>query len=310
MPSSEIIVEAAEPSLAERPLAPVERLRLLARMFSRPVFSAMARSGDWQFALSFLASHGLLKPSRRSQPLAELFEAAWQEIRGAYRNEFVYKAEIANRIVFGRHSPNTSSLHVELPVGRSIVDIAVFNGTSTAYEIKTEFDTPRRLSTQTSDYLAAFDRVCLVTHPQCVESYEAILDPRVGVIALTERGSLRTVREPTSNKHNAQPGTIFNCLQKAEYVDAVSCKLGEPICKPTATIQAYCRDIFREFTPQQAHAIFLKALRERKTDAETVRFVTALPRSLRVLGYATPLSGRQRETALSALREDVNYHLV
>jgi len=115
-------------------------------------------------ALGFLTEHRLLTRASEKQSLASLFDSAWRAMRCAYRNEFVYKTENANRIVFGRHSPNTASLYVELPVGRSIVDVAVFNGTSTAYEIKTEFDTPRRLTTQTSDHLTAFDRVCLVTH--------------------------------------------------------------------------------------------------------------------------------------------------
>ncbi|WP_244122761.1 sce7726 family protein [Burkholderia metallica] len=291
-----------------RTLSSAERLRLLARMFTRPVFADIARSGNWETALRFLAEHGLLTAAK-GQPLASLFESAWLEIRRSYRNEFVYKTEIASRIVFGRHSPNTASLHVELPVGRSIVDVAVFNGTSTAYEIKTEFDTPRRLTTQTSDYLTAFDRVCLVTHPRHAENYAELVDPRVGVLVLTQRGSLRQIREPLTNRNNVSSRTIFCCLQKAEYIDAVSIKTGVPVAKPSGIIQAYCSDVFREFTPLEAHAIFVDALRKRKTDGETVRFVTALPESLRVLGYATPLSGRQRETALSALRENVSFQL-
>ncbi|MEX3971728.1 sce7726 family protein [Paraburkholderia caribensis] len=284
-------------------------MRVIARMFTRPTFANMARSGSWRAAVGFLSGHDLLVPSAEKQPLASLFDSAWQEMRRAYRNEFVYKTEITNRIVFGRHSPKTASLHVELPVGRSIVDIAVFNGTSTAYEIKTEFDTPRRLTTQTSDYLAAFSRVCLVTHPRCAESYADIVDPRVGVLVLTDRGALRVIREPLDNRENVSPKTIFGCLQRAEYVECVSHKIGEPVVKPSAIIQGYCGHVFQEFTPLEAHDIFVSALRKRKTDGDTVRFVTALPESLRVLGYATPLSGRQRETALFALREDVGFRL-
>jgi hypothetical protein len=309
MPAAQSVIPPAKPRAKCRALSPAERLRILARMFTRPVFANIARSGNWQVALGFLAEHGLLTPTSEAQSLASLFDSALREMRRAYRNEFVYKTEIASRIVFGRHSPNTASLHVELPVGRSIVDVAVFNGTSTAYEIKTEFDTPRRLTTQTSDYLAAFDRVCLVTHPRCAESYAEIVDPRVGVLVLTERGSLRQIREPSTNRQNVTPKTIFSCLQRAEYVEAVSLKTGEPVVKPSAIIQAYCSGVFQEFTSLEAHDIFVRALRKRKTDGDTVRFVTALPESLRVLGYATPLSGRQRETALSALREDISYRL-
>ncbi|WP_246792531.1 sce7726 family protein [Burkholderia perseverans] len=309
MPASQSATPPAKQRAKCRALSPAERLRILARMFTRPVFANIARSGNWQVALDFLAEHGLLAPTSEAQSLASLFDSAWREMRRAYRNEFVYKTEIASRIVFGRHSPNTASLHVELPVGRSIVDVAVFNGTSTAYEIKTEFDTPRRLTTQTSDYLAAFDRVCLVTHPRCAESYAEIVDPRVGVLVLTERGSLRQIRKPSTNRQNVTPKTIFSCLQRAEYVEAVSLKTGEPVVKPSAIIQAYCSGVFQEFTSLEAHDIFVRALRKRKTDGDTVCFVTALPESLRVLGYATPLSGRQRETALSALREDISYRL-
>ncbi|MFM0543728.1 sce7726 family protein [Paraburkholderia strydomiana] len=261
-------------------------------------------------ALGFLGEHGLLARASGKQSLASLFDSAWHEMRREYRNEFVYKTEIASRIVFGRHSPKTASLYVELPVGRSIVDVAVFNGTSTAYEIKTEYDTPRRLTTQTSDYLTAFDRVCLVTHPRCAESYADISDPRVGILVLTERGSLRLIREPLTNRQNVAPKTIFGCLQRAEYVEAVSLKIGEPVIKPSAIIQGYCGGVFEQFTASEAHDTFVSALRKRKTDGDTVRFVTALPESLRVLGYATPLSRRQRETALSALREEVSFRLV
>ncbi|MFY0477390.1 sce7726 family protein [Achromobacter marplatensis] len=309
MASLQSAAPLAKPCAPCRTLSSAERLRLLARMFTRPVFADIARSGNWQVALGFLREHGLLIRASKGQSLASLFESAWHEMRRAYRNEFVYKTEIAGRIVFGRHSPNTASLHVELPVGRSIVDLAVFNGTSTAYEIKTEFDTPRRLTTQTSDYLTAFDRVCLVTHPLRAESYAEIADPRVGIFVLTDKGFLRKIREPLSNINNLSPQAIFSCLRKAEYVDAVSVKTGEPVVKPSGIIQAYCGEIFQQFTRLEAHAVFVNALRKRKTDGETVRFVTALPDSLRVLGYATPLSGRQRETALSALREDIGFQL-
>ncbi|MBB6585849.1 sce7726 family protein, partial [Ralstonia solanacearum] len=265
MPTLQSAAPPAKSRSKRRDLSSAERLRLFARMFTRPVFANLARSGNWQVALGFLAEHGLLIPASKSQSVASLYESAWLEMRRAYRNEFVYKTEIAGRIVFGRHSPNTASLHVELPVGRSIVDVAVFNGTSTAYEIKTEFDTPKRLTTQTLDYLEAFDRVCVVTHPRCAKSYAEIVDPRVGMLVLTERGSLRQIREPQTNRQNVSPQTIFSCLQRAEYIDAVSMKTGQPVVKPSGIIQAYCGEVFREFTPLEAHAIFVHALRKRKT---------------------------------------------
>ena len=105
-----------------------EKYRLLARMFTRPVLSRIAATGEWERGLGFLIRERVLRHGP-PQPVAELFESAWRVLRASYRNEYVYKAEIANRIVFGMHSPRTTALHVELPVARSIVDVAIFNGT-------------------------------------------------------------------------------------------------------------------------------------------------------------------------------------
>ncbi|MFC0130959.1 sce7726 family protein [Massilia eurypsychrophila] len=123
----------------------------------------------------------------RNQTLAEMFELAWESLSDSYRNEYVYKNELATRLIFKRHSPRTAGFQVELGVGRSIVDVAVANGTSTAYEIKTEFDSARRLASQTSDYLNVFDKVYVVTHPSHVARYEKELDSRVGLIVLASR---------------------------------------------------------------------------------------------------------------------------
>jgi hypothetical protein len=128
-------------------------------MFTRPVFAKLARTGNWESALYFLKQYNILRKCQ-GQLLSDLFEASWEILRHSYRAEYVYKAEVANRIVFGRHSPRTASLQVEFPVSNSIVDVAVFNGTSTAYEIKTEYDSERRLSTQPRDYLKVFDHSC------------------------------------------------------------------------------------------------------------------------------------------------------
>jgi hypothetical protein len=282
-----------------------EKYRLLARMFTRPVFSTLAGSGEWREGLSFLLREQLLIPGP-VQSVSDLFESAWRQLRTSYRNEYVYKTEVANRIVFGRHSPRTTALHVELPVARSIVDIAVFNGTSTAYEVKTEFDSARRLQTQTADYLKVFDRVFVVAHPSSAAAYADLVDTRVGVLALETSGSLRLVREGNSNKANLTVATVFRCLRRAEYVKITEELLQMPMRYPNGLIARKCEEEFCRLRPEQAHQRFVNAMRKRYTDPHTVDFVSQLPHCLRALGYGTPLSGRQRATALSVLAREID----
>lgn len=283
----------------------LDSLRLLSRVYTRPMFADLARTGDARPVTELLRTHGEVGPGIAALRLDELFELGWSRLAASYRNEYVYKNELATRLVFKRHSPRTAGFQVELRVGSSIADVVVANGTTTAYEIKTEFDTCRRLSTQTSDYLKAFDKVYVVTHPAHILRYERELDPRVGLIVLSDEHSLKPYREASANVENIDPRTVFRCMRREEYLSAIKSCLGEVPVMPNGLIGAYCEELFRQLTAEQAHKCFVKALKGRTTDKSNVDFVSRLPPSLRALGYATPLSGRQRISVLNTLSKPV-----
>jgi len=283
----------------------LDSLRLLSRAYTRPVFAELARTGDANAVTRLLCTHGQVGADASSLRLEELFERAWNHLAASYRNEYVYKNELASRLVFKRHSPRTAGFQVELRVGGSIADVVVANGTTTAYEIKTEFDTCRRLSTQTNDYLKAFDKVYVVTHPAHIARYERELDPRVGLIVLADRYSLTPYREACSNADNVDPRTIFRCMRRDEYINAIEATLEPVPVMPNGLIGAHCEALFEQLSSKQAHACFVKALKSRTTDKSNVDFVSKLPSSLRALGYATPLSGRQRSSVLDTLSKPV-----
>ncbi|MDR6740998.1 hypothetical protein J2X56_003022 [Herbaspirillum sp. 1173] len=286
---------------ASLPIPEVEALRLLARIFTRSVFSALADGRVLPAAMGALYKNRVVVAGEE-QPLWTFFDDAWHVLRRAYRSEYIYKTELANRIVFGKHRPSTAALHIELPVGRSIVDAAVFNGTSTAYEIKTQFDSPRRLLSQTGDYLKVFDKVFVVSHPSQALAYQEVVAPTVGILALNQKGQLTVVRDACSNRANIVPRYVFKCLRRAEYVAAIQALTNERVSEyPSALIEARCEEIFSTFTPLESHDIFVNAARSRTTNCQTVSFVSRLPQSLRVLGYSTPLSERQRLKIIDTL---------
>lgn len=285
----------------------LERKRVLARLFTRPTFASLGRPGGVQQILKLLKSTGALS-SGRTRSVVSIFEAAFEEIRIAYRNEYVYKTAIANKIVFGKHSPRTASLHIELPIGRSIVDAAVFNGTSTAYEIKTEFDSAKRIFSQTADYLRAFEFVYVVTHPALADRYLNAIDRRVGIYVATEDDRLSLLRPAQSNLRQTDPVAIFRTLRRAEYLQALK-ELGEVPDLPNGLIAGYCETLFKKLPNEDAHEIFVKALRKRTTDPESVAYLDSLSPCLRVLGYATPASKRQQEQTITSLQERVQFSI-
>lgn len=268
----------------------IDFFRLVSKLFTRPVIAELARTGSFKSAFSYDLGADFALNRVGFPRLADLFEYASDLLKANYRSEYVYKNELTNRLIFGRHSPRTAGIQIEMPIGRSIVDVAVANGTSTAYEIKTAYDSTRRLQSQTTDYLCVFDKVYVVTHASMAESIRFELDERVGVLVLTQKGSIQVHKEAKSNRANIRPSDIFNCLRRAEYIAAIEPLVGSVPELPNGIISDYCENIFTRLSPEEAHAAFVQALRNRTTDPATVDFVSKLPNSLRSLGFATPLS--------------------
>jgi hypothetical protein len=279
-----------------------ERLRLLSRVFSRSVFYDLANRRGVE-ALSFLVKHGIARRAHKtSQTFSDFVNSIWAQLFTEYRQEYVYKNVLASRLIFGRHSPRTTAYLLEFSVGRSIADVVIVNGTSTAYEIKTEFDSSRRVKTQTKDYLRVFDKVSVVTHPRGVLQLLNEVEASVGILILLPNGSLTTYRSPASNLANVNVQDIFRCLRRTEYVTAIKQYFGEFPDLPNGIIRDYCEQLFLQFSPERAHEILVTALRARTTDEKSVNFVCQLPQSLKAVGYATPLTEHGRNNVLELLR--------
>lgn len=96
-----------------------------------------------------------------------------------YHNEAFIKAELIKEL---KKKKNSISFF-ELPINNSRIDLCSINGSSVAYEIKTKYDTTKRLEKQLNDYLTVFEYVYVVCSndktsnilkmiPDCVGVYE------------------------------------------------------------------------------------------------------------------------------------------
>lgn len=67
------------------------------------------------------------------------------------------------------------------------VDLAVVNGSMHAYEIKSDFDTLRRLATQAEHYSKCFDYVSLVVGPRYIKVARRFVPRWWGIVRVTAR---------------------------------------------------------------------------------------------------------------------------
>lgn len=233
--------------------------------------------------------------------LGEGFDYIYHYLFRFHRGEYVYKSTLLNKIVFGLHSPRTSSAFEELHIGESIADFVVINGRATVYEIKTELDTLHRLDAQIADYYTAFDNVVIVCGNHNVEEImRRYGESAVGVVVLNDRGQLSKRKAPDSVFEHLSHRSMFDILRKKER-DEVLLNLGVELV-PVTPVAHYARrfEDFERIPLEAAYAEFLRILKQRGGDIDASA-VEMLPKELRMLGYFTGISEQDSKTVMHRL---------
>lgn len=227
--------------------------------------------------------------------LGEAFDAAYALLLRHRRSEYVYKAQLVNKLVFGRHSPRTAAALLEMPMGSSCADLMVLNGTSTIYEVKTDLDQFARLGSQLHDYSSRAEYVYVVVSEARARAAEERAPENVGVLALRRSGALATVRDAQSNLPNLDVDHLFHLLRSIE-VQSVLTRAGLASPDADAPVDwAVSRERFNTLQVELAHAETIRQLRQRAQSSATLASQEGFPHSLRALAYATTLSGRGRD---------------
>lgn len=221
-----------------------------------------------------------------------------------YRCEYVYKNLITKRILLGKHSLNTSNLINELRIGSSLADLVLFNGTSTVYEIKTELDSPERLSDQLNDYQKAFTKICLVIHHSQEEKYLDILrNSSVGLKVLNKQFHLsdRKVTEKKSDKLDIV--TMFKCLRKAEYTNIIKTYYGSMPDVPNMYFFRECLELAKKIKPIKFHRLMNDELKKRKPREKQILNSGKIPNFLSSICLAIDPNGEQYDQLFKYLNK-------
>ena len=244
--------------------ADARRYSLLARCLSGPVLRQLSQHGTSPYLAAAFQETGLQQELGDNATILEATKSIFAGMRRHYRSDYVYRVAIANKLFLGRHSPATTTFLSELRVGESRADIAMLNGTSTVYEIKTELDNLDRLGSQLDDYSRMFDRTYVVTHDDEVESLLSMVNSSVGIIVLTREFTLRTVREAESNAMFVDIPTIIGALRSAEVAEITKALTGAVPKVGNVNLVAACTKLLLKFSPERVHDRMLATLKKRR----------------------------------------------
>ena len=241
-------------------------------------------------------------PTDAEMTVAKLFDAAFRILKHkAHRHEYVYKAALAQRILLGRHNLRTATMLTEFRVGPCKLDAAIINGTSTAYEIKSERDHLGRLPTQLEAYLRVFAQVYVVTGQSHLDSVCQLAPADVGILLLTERFQLHEVRAALDDPERLEAAILFESLRVGELRRILLFNGIEPPVVPNTQERQALREVFVQLAPGQIHAAMIDVLRRSRGQSALDSLIDAAPPSLWAAIIATPIRKQDEEHFLNAL---------
>lgn len=234
----------------------------------------------------------------------ELLDVVYRNMAKYYRCEYVYKNEIIKHLVRDFKKSDQTVVFNEFRVADSIADLALFNGESKAFEIKTEYDSSKRLEKQMRAYRLVFDKCYVVVPEEKVSDYLPSIDDTTGVMLLTYykgRFNLSKYREAIQNKR-IDVATLIRCLRTKEYENIISSYYGKLPDVGVAQLFTVCLEMMSNMPPSVLREMFLSEIKKRKSDLSLLKTV---PRPLTQLCVALNLNDKGVSSLVNTLNTKI-----
>ncbi len=274
-------------------------LNPLSRIFTPLVLDKIAENGFSDYLYEVLQNSNLINRIDLSQSFRSFLNDIYSLLSLNYRNEYLYKNEITRELLLKRHSLQNSWMLNEFRVGKRRADVVILNGTSTVYEIKSQFDSFRRLDDQIEAYGNVFDNIYVVTSQAQTEQLDGKLPAHVGILCISDDCTIQIHKISISNKHNVRPEFLFNSLRKNEYLEVIKSIYGYVPDVPNTRIFDECRAMFCRQDPEIIHDKTFDVLKNRDKKSAIETLLNRAPESL----YAYIINNAGNLQKLNALSD-------
>lgn len=239
--------------------------RSYAGVFSCAAFSRILETND----LSPLSDR--FHKFDNTQPIStyiEYIKYMYSNLCRFYRCEYVYKNAIINYILKKHKKSDNVVVINEFKIANSIADIAMFNGESIAFEIKTAFDSDKRVASQLKSYESIFDKTYIVTDERCINKY-AKLNSKVGLYLLSDRrGRVNIELEREASQSNFfDVDILMRTLNTNEYKTIISATFGGLPNVTSFKMYKECLALMKMLPKEKIRAMAISQFKSRKKNS-------------------------------------------
>jgi hypothetical protein len=262
----------------------------------------MASKGRSGLFRRLIEQADLIERSASDATVGDTFESAFEILKVAgQRDEYIYRAAISHKILMGTHSLQTASMLNEFRAGSCKADIVILNGTATVYEIKSERDSLARLANQVENYKRVFAKVNVIASEGHVDGVLATVPGDVGVMCLSRRYRISTVREAVDCPERICPVTVFESLRSAEAIAILKALSVAVPQVPNTQRHTALRELFADLDPVALHVEMVRTLKRTRNLAPLGELVDRLPGSLQAAALSIPVRRADHDRIVEAV---------
>lgn len=276
----------------------MERLRSYSSIFSRRVFSDIIEYDDYTRLNTLFNRYD--SSSDQFCSYFDYIKYIYRVIAKEYRCEYIYKNEIINKLLIKEYGTKNTVAINEFRVQNSIVDFALFNGESKAFEIKTEYDTKKRLEHQIDDYSKLFQKCYIVIPEELYQQYNDSVSENVGIIVLIrDKGRIKlSERKAATENRNIDPHVLMRSIRASEYRNIVTEYFGYLPNVSCFEMFDRCQEMIEKIPQQDLHTLFLQEIKKR---ANNTQLLKTLPSEIRQICLSLNLNQKQSDNLLKKL---------
>lgn len=193
----------------------------------------------------------------------EVLKKTYKTVEKSYPNEYVLKNEFLHKWLLKELGQTDSVVYNELRIGKAVADLAMFNGISKVFEIKTILDKETRLSTQLIEYKKIFNEVYLIV-PFCQLTKYAEYDNTVGIITYESNTKQFHLYRKAIYCNKVDIDVVMNVLHTKEYLKIIQEKFTEKPVMNAFTQFEICKKMLSTLSNNDLNKFLIECLKKRQ----------------------------------------------
>ncbi|EHO07924.1 sce7726 family protein [Myroides odoratimimus] len=272
------------------------QLRDFSTLFSRSEVNRWLK-GDFNSIDIKLERYNLIEKNKGNSYL-KFLRNTYHILEKNYPYEYILKNEFLNKWLKNELGTNNSVIFNEFRIGKAIADLAMFNGVSKAFEIKTILDKEYRLSNQIQEYKKIFNEVYIIV-PDLLLSKYSNYDESVGIITFDSNSKNFEIVQKAKRINEINFDTLMEILHTKEYLEITKEYYGHLPEMNSFNQFEICKELISKIPQEELNNLFLSKMKKRKINNH---FFNKVNNEFNQICLSLNLKKKERDDLINSLK--------